>query len=173
MADSNRRSIYEGKVVRLGLETVTLPHGVTIDLEVIRHPGAAAVVPVHEDGSVTLIYQHRHAAGGMIYEVPAGKLEPLEDPILCAGRELEEEVQLRAGTLTHLSTIYTTPGFTDEQIHLYKATDLTPASEAQPEADEFIEVVRLPPAEVLQMIRDGRIVDGKSICALFLALTGS
>lgn len=167
---SNRRTVYEGKIVHLGLETATLPNGHQLDLEIIRHPGAAAVVPIHDDGTVTLVHQYRHAAGGMIYEVPAGKLEPGEDPMVCAERELAEEVQLKVGTLTHMSTIYTTPGFTDEQIHLYKATDLTPTDDAHPEDSEYIKVVRYSASEALEMIRQGQIIDGKTICALFLAL---
>lgn len=135
----------------------------------IRHPGAAAVVPLHEDGSVTLVHQYRHAAGGMIYEVPAGKLDGGEDPLTCATRELAEEVQLRARTLRLLTVIHTTPGFTDERIHLYVGTGLEPA-EGAPEWDEHLRVVRVPGEEALAMVRDGRITDAKTLCALLLAL---
>ena len=164
-----RRSIHRGKVGDFGIETVTLPNGVTVDLEILKHPGASAVVPLHSDGSITLIRQYRHAAGGMIYEAPAGKLEPGEDPRLCAERELTEETGLVAGKLTRLTTIHTTPGFTDEVIHLYVATELSEGP-AHPEADEVIERCRFSKDEVLAMIRDGRITDGKTICAVFLAL---
>lgn len=143
-----------------------------IELEILRHPGAAAVVPLHADGSVTLIRQYRHAAGGMIWEIPAGKLEPGEPPAECAARELEEEAGVGCAELRHLTTIFTTPGFTDEVIHLYLATGLSEVP-ARPEADEVIERHRLPAAQVLAMIRNGEITDGKSICALMLALLGS
>jgi len=164
---ASRRTIYSGRIVDLGLETTTLPNGRTLDLEIIRHPGAAAVVPVHEDGTVTLVYQHRHAAGGMIHEVPAGVLEGDEPPSACAARELAEEVQLQ-GTLTELGSIHTTPGFTNEKIWLFLATGLSPAA-ASPEADEYIEVIRLPLSNALEMTTNGGITDAKTICALHLA----
>jgi ADP-ribose pyrophosphatase len=167
---AGRRPIYKGKVVDLGLEQATLPHGVTIELEVVRHPGAAAVVPLHEDGSVTLVHQHRHAGGGMFYEVPAGKLDGGEPPLQCAVRELAEEVQLQAERFELLTAIHTTPGFTDERIWLYRATGLH-AAEGRPEFDEYIRVVRLPGEQALEMIRRGQITDGKTICALYLALS--
>ena len=170
MSTPSRRVIHSGRIGTFGLETVSLPNGRTVELEVLRHPGAAAVVPVHADGSVTLIRQYRHAAGGMIWEVAAGKLEPGEDPMACARRELEEETGLSAGTLRHLTTIHTTPGFTDEVIHLYAATNLVKGP-ARPEADEVLEVHHVPAAEALAMIRRGEITDGKSIVALFLALS--
>ena len=166
---SERRPILKGRFVDLGLETATLPNGRTVELEIVRHPGASAVVPLHEDGTVTLVYQYRHAAGGMIYEVPAGVLEPGEDPAECAQRELDEEVQLRADRLVALGPIFTTPGFTDERIWLFRAEGLR-ASTARPEEDEYIEVVRIPVEEALAMCRDGRITDAKTICALHLAV---
>ena len=167
----SRRPIYQGRIVDLGLETATLPDGRTVELEVIRHPGAAAVVPVHDDGTVTLVHQHRHAGGGMHYEVPAGVLEPGEPPEQCAARELGEEVQLRAGRLVPLGAIHTTPGFTDERIWLFRAEALSPSPD-QPDEDEYIRVVRMPVEQALAMVRDGRITDGKTICALHLAFCG-
>ncbi len=164
-----RRVVYDGRIVKLGLETATLPDGRTVELEVVRHPGAAAVVPLHDDGSVTLVHQYRHAGGGMHYEVPAGVLEPGEAPLACARRELAEETQLAASTLRPLGPIHTTPGFTDERIWLFVATGLTPST-AQPDADEYIQVVRVPGAEALAMCRDGRITDAKTLVALLLAL---
>lgn len=164
----SRRSVFVGRIVDLGLEQVTLPNGRAVELEIIRHPGAAAVVPLHPDGTVTLVHQYRHAGGGMHYEVPAGVLEDDEPPAACAARELAEEVQLAAGRLEPLTTIHTTPGFTDERIHVFLARDLRPA-DAQPEADEYIEVVRMPLVLALEMTTDGRITDAKTICALHLA----
>jgi ADP-ribose pyrophosphatase len=105
----------------------------------------------------------------MHLEIPAGVLEPGETPSHCAARELSEEVQLCANRLEHLTTIHTTPGFTDEQIHLFLGTGLSPTTD-RPEADEYIEVVRVPLSDAIQMTRDGRITDGKTICALHLAM---
>ncbi len=159
------KNIYKGKVVTLNVETVTLPNGVTVDLETIRHPGAAAVVPMKDDGTVVLIRQFRHAAGGFIYEIPAGKLNPGEDPLACASRELEEEIGYRAGSFELLTSIFTAPGFADEVIHVYKATGLT-SGRQQLDRDEVLEVVPLPLIEAVAMIADGRIRDAKTIVGL-------
>lgn len=163
-----RKIIHQGRVGVFGLETVTLPNGLEVTLEILRHPGAAAVLPLHEDGTVTLIRQYRHAGGGMIIEIPAGKLDPGESPEEAAGRELEEEAGLRAGKVLPLIALKTTPAFTDEVIHLYLATQLEPVP-AAPEADEVIQVLRLPLSEALTWIRSGRITDGKTVVALLMA----
>lgn len=162
--------LYSGRVVNLDLDTVRFPDGSTGKLELFRHPGAAAVVPFLDppdaaDPGVLLIRQFRHAAGDYIWEVPAGRLDGGEAPERCAARELEEEAGMRAGVLERLTTIYTTPGFTDERIHLFLATDLEPA-EHHREPDEFLEVHRLPWSEVLDMIRSGVIADGKTLVSL-------
>lgn len=162
----SRRSIHKGRIGDFGIEDVVLPNGVAVALEVLRHPGAAAVVPLHDDGTVTLIRQHRHAAGGTIWEIPAGKLEPDEDPLACAVRELAEEAGL-AGTIAPLATILTTPAFTDERIHLFLATGLSDVPAAL-EADEVLTVHRVPLADAVAMIRRGEIADAKTICALML-----
>jgi ADP-ribose pyrophosphatase len=159
------RRIYRGKVVTLNVDAVTLPNGVTVELEVVRHPGAAAIVPLKEDGSVVLIRQFRHAAGGFIYEIPAGKLHPGEDPNVCAGRELEEEIGYQAGRLELLTSIFTAPGFTDEVIHVYKATGLTKGRQ-QLDRDEVLEVIEMPIEEAIGRIRDGTIRDAKTIVGL-------
>lgn len=159
------RNIYTGKVVTLNIDTVRLPNGVTVDLETIRHPGAAAVVPIKNDGTVVLIRQFRHAAGGFIYEIPAGKLSPGEDPLNCAARELEEEVGYRASTFELLSSIFTAPGFADEVIHIYKATGLTKGRQHL-DRDEVLEIVEMPLEEAITRIQDGTIRDGKSIVGL-------
>lgn len=159
------RRIYEGRIVDLRLETVTLPNQVTVTLEMIRHPGAAAIVPVHEDGSVTLVHQYRHAADGYIWEIPAGKLDAGEDPVCCAGRELQEEVGLKAGELVRLGMIFTAPGFCDERIHLFLARQLT-ATTPQLDEDEVLSVSRMPLAQALDMIRSGAIEDAKTIAGL-------
>ncbi len=167
MAD--REVIYDGRIVKLGIETATLPDGRTARLEIVRHPGAAAVVAVDAEDRVVLIRQHRHAAGGLILEVPAGVLEPGETPAACAARELTEETGLVAGAIEPLGFVLTTPGFTDERIWIFSARDLRSA-ERNLDPDEYIEVLRVPAAEALAMTRDGRIADAKTIAALHRAL---
>jgi len=161
-------TIYKGRVVEFNLEEVHLPNGLIMPLEILRHPGASAVVPMREDGRVVMIRQYRYAAGGTIYEVPAGRLDPGETPIACARRELAEEAGQAAGQWEELGAIWTTPGFTDEKIHLFLARQLTPVSQAL-ERDEVIEVIERPLEELIGMIRRGEINDGKTICALMLA----
>lgn len=161
----NVKNIYKGKVVVLNVETVTLPNGATVDLEVIRHPGAAAIVPVKDDGTVILIRQFRHAAGGFIYEIPAGKLHPGEDPRDCAARELEEEIGYRASSFELLTSIFTAPGFADEVIHIYKGTRLTKGRQKL-DHDEVLHVVELPIEKAIAHIQDGTIRDGKTIVGL-------
>lgn len=159
------KNIYHGKVITLNIDTVTLPNGLTVDLEMVRHPGAAAVVPLKEDGTVILIRQFRHAAGGFIYEIPAGKLHPGEDPKACAVRELEEEIGYLAERLELLSSIFTAPGFTDEVIHIYKATAMTKGRQHL-DRDEVLEVVEMPLQEAMNMIRVGTIRDAKTMVGL-------
>lgn len=168
------RPVYDGRIVHLNLDTVRFPDGSTGEIEMIRHSGAAAVLPVvgstdDEDPEIVLIRQYRYATDGYIYEVPAGRPDrPGEDWELCARRELEEETGLRAGEMRKLTAIYTTPGFTDERIHLFLATGLEEGTQAR-DVDEFMDVVRLPFSRVLEMVRDGEIVDAKSICTILYA----
>jgi ADP-ribose pyrophosphatase len=152
-------------VITLNIDTVQLPNGETVELETIRHPGAAAVVPVKDDGTVVLIKQFRHAAGGFIYEIPAGKLHPGEDPLHCASRELEEEVGYRASSFELLSSIFTAPGFADEVIHVYQATGLTKGRQ-QLDRDEVLDVIEMPLTEAMAKIEDGTIRDAKTIVGL-------
>lgn len=166
------KNIYTGKVVTLHIDTVKLPNGVTVDLEVVRHPGAAAVVPLKEDGRVVLIRQFRHAAGGFIYEIPAGKLHAGEDPAACAERELEEEIGYKAGRLELLSSIFTAPGFTDEVIHIYKATGMTEGRQNL-DRDEVLEVLEVSLEEAIRMIDTGVIRDAKTMVGLHLVFIGS
>ncbi len=162
------RSVFHGRVVDLSVEKVRLPNGNVVELELIRHPGAAAVVPVSEDGKVLLIRQYRHATGGFILEVPAGKLDSGELPDVCARREVEEETGYRPGSLTPLGWIWTTPGFTDEKIWLYLATDLSPARQDL-QRDEVLSVERVPWRDAVQKALQGEIQDAKSVCALLRA----
>ena len=162
------RNIYAGRIVNLNLETVTLPNGATVELEIIHHPGAAAVVPMKDDRTVVLIRQYRHAVGGFIYEIPAGKLHPGEDPRDCAARELEEEIGYRASSLELLLSFYTTPGFTDELIHIYQATGLMGGTQNLG-TDEVLEVIEMPLEAAIDRIADGTIRDGKTIVGLHTA----
>lgn len=165
-----RRRIYQGRIVDLGIEDVTLPNGAQVALEVIRHPGAAAVVAVDETGAVVLIHQYRHAGGGYLWELPAGVLDHAgEAPEVCAARELREETGLVAGALTPLGSILTTPGFTDERIHLYLALHLREESSAREADEDIADVARVPFTEALGRVRRGEIVDAKTIAGLHLA----
>jgi ADP-ribose pyrophosphatase len=162
------RRVYAGRVLDVDVDTVRFPNGSVGELEMIRHSGASAVVPVlsdDEDPEVLLIRQFRHAAGGPIWEVPAGRLDPGESPDACAHRELIEEAGYQAGRLDRLTTIYTTPGFTDERIHLFVARDLSPMPHDR-EPDEFIETHRFTLSRALDMVRTGEIVDGKTTVSL-------
>ena len=169
-----RRPVHDGRIVHLSMDTVRLPDGAVRDLEFIHHAGASAVLPVvgsmdAPDPEVILLLQYRYASGGYLYEVPAGmparEGEPWED---VARRELEEETGWRAGRLVPLTRIFTTPGFTDEVIHLWLATDLEPGT-SNLDDDEFVEIVRVPLSQALAWIEEGRIVDGKSVVALLYA----
>jgi ADP-ribose pyrophosphatase len=159
------KNLFKGRVLTLNLETITLPNGTPVELELIRHPGAAAVVPMKDDRTVILIRQYRHAAGGFIYEIPAGKLDPGEDPRHCAARELEEEIGFRAATFDLLASILTAPGFADEVIHIFKGTGLTPGQQKL-DRDEVLEVMEVPLEKAIAMIQDGTIRDGKTIVGL-------
>jgi len=160
-----KTKIYQGKIIDLSVETVTLPNGVTTELEIITHPGASAVVPLKDDNTVVMIRQYRHAVGGYIYEIPAGKLHPGEDPRDCAVREVEEEIGYKVGTLEPLLSFFTTPGFTDEIIHIFVGKDLTPGTQDLGE-DEVLEIIEVPLSKTIDLIKDGTIKDGKTIIAL-------
>ncbi len=163
--------VYEGRVVRLTVDTVRFPDGSEGQLEMIRHVGASAVLPFlgdlsDPDPEVLLVRQYRYASDGYLYEVPAGvPAGPEESWEECAHRELEEETGMRASRMTPLTRIYTTPGFTDEVIRLFVATNLEPGTLSR-DPDEFMEVVRVSFSEALEMVRDGRIVDAKSIATI-------
>lgn len=155
---------YEGRSITVWREEVTLPNGHATTLDIVRHPGASAVVPFESESDVLLIRQFRYAAGGTIWEVPAGKLDG-EPPDVCAARELEEEAGRRAGRLEHLTTIWTTPGFTDERIHLFAAFELDTVPQRH-EDEEVIEIVRMPIERALDLVWSGEIADAKSALAL-------
>jgi ADP-ribose pyrophosphatase len=167
------RRAYTGKVVSLDVDTVRFPDGSVGELEMVRHPGASAVVPFLSDPAggdpqVLLIRQYRYAAEGYLYEIPAGRLNPEETPRDCALRELKEETGCSAEHVDELFTMYTTPGFTDEKIHLFMATGLT-SGETKHEADEFLELQPMPLSRALQMIQAGEIQDSKTALGLLFA----
>lgn len=160
-------TIYDGKLVHLSRMTVRLPDGETSIREIVRHPGAVAMVPLTPDDEVILVQQFRLAANRIMLEIPAGTLNPDEDPQVAAGRELQEEIGLKPGRLIPLGGEYTAPGYTSEFIHLFLAEDLAPAPLAVDD-DEFLETVTLPLNEALRRVETGAIQDGKTIAALLL-----
>lgn len=168
------RPVHNGRIVKLSVDTVRFPDGSTGELETIRHPGAAAVLPVvgsaaEEDPEILLLRQYRYASGGYLYEVPAGlPLGPEEEWDACAHRELEEETGHVASRMTRLTRIFTTPGFTDEVIHLYVAEGLG-KGESKLDDDEFVEVLRMRFSQALEMVRTGEVTDGKSVATLLFA----
>jgi ADP-ribose pyrophosphatase len=164
----SRRSIHDGRIVKLWLERVLLPNGRETSLEVIEHPGASTILPFIGPDEVVLIRQHRHCAGGSILEVPAGTLHPGESPEACALREIEEETGYRAGRLEPLGWIWTTPGFTTEKIFLFAAHDLAPGRVAL-DPDEVISLEPMPFREALERAGRGDITDAKTIATLFRA----
>ena len=160
-----KKPIYKGKIIDLSVETVTLPNGATADLEVITHPGAAAVVPMKDDRTVVMIRQYRHAVRSFIYEIPAGKLHPGEDPGDCAAREVEEETGYKVGRLEPILSFLTTPGFTNEIIHIFVGSELSPGTQNLG-TDEVLEIVEMPLAQAMDRIEDGTIQDAKTIIGL-------
>ena len=163
----NRRPVLKLGVVDIGVESAALPNGVTIDLAVIRHPGACAIVAIDADGAIALLTQYRHAIGGWLKEIPAGCINADETPRACAERELREEAGLMARQWDQLGTIVTIPSFCDERITLFLARDLT-AAERKLDYDEVINVDRVPLDEALRMISRSEIIDAKTIAALHL-----
>lgn len=162
------KNVYQGKVLNVRIDTVILPDGNHSKREVVVHPGAVAIVAVNEKEEIILIKQFRHPVGQILWEIPAGKLEKGEDPDSCARRELAEETGFGATKWQKLSTFYTTPGFCDEIMYVYLATELY-IDQQSTDDDEFIEVHRIPFAEALQKIKSGDIRDAKSIAGILLA----
>jgi len=163
-----RKAIFEGKVVRLYLDRVLLPDGQEAEREVVSHWGAVGMVPVTAEGEVILVRQYRHATGEDLLEIPAGKLLPGEDPLHCARRELEEETGRRAERWHRLASFYTSPGFSDEILHLFLATELREGV-FQPDEGEFLEIVTMPLEVALSLVAGGEVKDSKTVAGLALA----
>jgi ADP-ribose pyrophosphatase len=165
MKSYNHSIIFTGLVIDIEQMEVEVGQKGRHTYQIIRHPGGAGVLPVHDDGTISLIRQLRPAVDAVMLEIPAGRLSPAEHPSECACRELCEETGITAEELIPLGTVCSSPGVFDEVIHLFAATGISQGP-AQPESDEEIEVLRLPLAEALQMACDGRISDAKTLAAL-------
>ncbi len=163
-----RKEIFRGRVIDVGLETIQFENKPPFELEIVRHMGGAAVVAIDDQNKVCLIRQYRHAVGGWIWEIPAGKLEPNELPQITAERELEEEVGLQAKTWHDLGSMYSSPGFCSEEVYLYLAQELTHVATHQ-ETHEYIEIHWMTVEEALQLVQNNTIRDAKSVIALFRA----
>lgn len=157
--------LYQGRVFKLVKENITLQNGVTINLDIIRHPGAAAMVPLRGNNTVLLIKQYRHAIGDFIWEIPAGTLSQNETPLQCAKRELIEETGFAADVWKELGEITPVPGYSDERIHIFMATNLTPAKQKL-DTDEILNVHEVKLEDAMEMVYKGEIRDGKTISAL-------
>jgi ADP-ribose pyrophosphatase len=162
------RDVFTGRIVRLALETVVLPNGATAELEIVHHPGGAAVVALDAERRLCLLRQYRHAVGGWLWELPAGKLDNREPPLACAQRELAEEAGLQAADWQALGRIVSSPGVFTEAIHLFLARDLTPVA-AHTEEHEVLEVHWLAWEQALAMARAGEIEDAKTLAGLLRA----
>ncbi|MFC1808940.1 NUDIX hydrolase [Candidatus Omnitrophota bacterium] len=159
------KEIYNGKLLHLVKERRKLPHGVWADLEIIKHPGAALVVPFLTTQKVVMVKQYRPAIDAYIYELPAGTLESGEQPHVCARREVEEETGYKAAKITRLGAIYPVPGYSTEKIILYKAEGLAKSKRCL-DKDEVMETCLMSKKKVRTLFQQGKIVDAKTICAL-------
>lgn len=163
----DRRAAYEGRMLHVYSDRVEIG-GRETTREVVLHPGACAILPVTEKKEILFVRQYRYAAEETLLEIPAGKIDPREAPDVCAARELTEETGFRAERLRKLGAVFTTPGFCNEKIHLYLADRLVPAHQHL-DTDEFLDVVKIPLDEALEMIRNGEISDAKTLAAFAIA----
>ena len=160
--------IFKGKILTLFYDKVELPNGIIGTREKVSHPGAVAIVPVNDKDEIILVKQYRYPVEKILIEIPAGKLDNGEPALECAERELHEEVGVVNGTLAHLATIYTSPGFSDEKMDIFIATEFE-EKENNPDQDEFLHIFKAKISECLEMIVNGIISDAKSIIGVMLA----
>jgi ADP-ribose pyrophosphatase len=161
--------IYSGKVFNIKVDQIEYNTGNKAVREVAEHPGGAVVVPVTEEGKIVMVTQHRFPVNEILLELPAGKLSKGEDPKLCAVRELEEETGYKSDNVNKLGSIFTTPGYSTEKLWIYLAKDLKPGDHNREEGEFGMEVFELSLKEIEEKIYNGEIVDGKTICGIFLA----
>jgi ADP-ribose pyrophosphatase len=160
-------TIYQGKIIDLQVDEVKLPNGKTSKRELIKHPGAVAVIALTPEGKIVMVEQYRKALEKSIVEIPAGKLEPGEEPIITAARELEEETGYGCEELEHLISFYTSPGFADELVHLYIAKNITRIEEARElDEDEFVELLEVTVEEAVELMKEKKIYDAKTAYAV-------
>ena len=160
-----RNTVHKGRIIEVDVDVVKLPTGHTVDMEIVRHPGSVVLLPIPEPGKIILIRPYRYTIDRWIWELPAGSLKPNEDPDKAAPRECEEEIGLVPHQITRLRGYYPTPGFCDEELHVFLAEGLSPGSKG-PDPDEHLEVVRVPLTDALAWVESGRIVDAKTIVGL-------
>ncbi len=160
------REIFSGRIIKVRVDTVTLPNGRQSTREVVEHAGAVAIVALDNERNIVMVSQYRQPVAQVLMEIPAGTMEKDEDPLRCAQRELKEETGFSACHWEKILSYYSTPGFTDEYIHLFLATELTTAGELNLDEDEFLETIRLPLEEAGRKIAAGEIIDGKSIIGI-------
>ena len=161
------QTVFDGEIFDLVVKKVRLPNGAVARREIVEHNGAVGMVPIADNGDLILVRQYRLPVERELLEIPAGRLEPGEEPLDCARRELQEEIGYFPNSLEHLTTVCVAPGYSGELIHLYLARDLTP-SRLSPDEDEFVDLVRVSFGEALEMIDSGEIVDSKTLIALML-----
>ena len=162
------QTIFQGKIVKVLLDQAELPNGKLASREVVLHPGGVAILPLDENGMVTLVQQYRYPFHQVLLELPAGKLDQGEDHQVAAMRELEEETGYQAKTLTYMGCILASPGFCNEKLHMYLAQGLT-QRESHPDDDEFLNVVKIPFAKLVEQVMDGSIEDAKTVAATLKA----
>lgn len=164
----NSELVFDGRLVKLRVDTVRLPDGRKATREIVVHRGAVAMVPLLNHDKVVMVRQYRQAAGEVLLEIPAGTSEPGEEPHECADRELQEETGYKAGKITEMFSSYLAPGYSSEMLHTFLAEDLTKV-ESRSDEDEFLEVVEIPLDDAVDLIRTGGIKDAKTICGLLMA----
>lgn len=162
----HRKTIFEGRIIDLYLDEVSLPNGKTSSREIIKHPGAVAVIAITEEEKILLVEQYRKALERTLIEIPAGKLEKGEDPRESAKRELMEETGYTCENLEHITSFYTSPGFTNELVHIYQATGLKQERELQLDEDEFVSVMEVTYDEALNLVKEQKIFDAKTMYAV-------